>query len=249
MPSSSTLNMCSCLWHFVHFMWLETLVATRMALSAARDACRWGACSCSTTGTIARNGGNDHRIREHHFANIQVCILAFFQTNTILATRTIHTAIFMSRAVFAAPKSIQATVTILENLHVILEKTPRDDIRSEVLPLLFNAFESTTIQVQVSAIESLNQYGIWTRASMNPLFSFIFVQSAALVAVANVYESLDEMSIRKMVLPKIKLVFEKNQSDLKIVVNVLQCIERTLDKLDKSQVSFAVYLLRRMNRP
>lgn len=50
---------------------------------------------------------------------------------------------------FVTPKSIQATVTILENLHVILEKTPRDDIRSEVLPLLFNAFESTTIQVQV----------------------------------------------------------------------------------------------------
>lgn len=238
MPSSSTLNMCSCLWHFVHFMWLETLVATRMALSAARDACCWGACSCSTTGTITRNGGHDHRIREHHFANIQV---TFFQTNTILATRTIHTTIFVRRAVFAAPKSIQATVTILENLHVILEKTPRDDIRSEVLPLLFNAFESTTIQVQVSAIESLNQYGISTCPSLNSLFSFIFVQSAALVAVANVYESLDEMSIRKMVLPKIKLVFEKNQSDLKIVVNVLQCIERTLDKLDKSQVSFAVY--------
>ena len=55
-----------------------------------------------------------------------------------------------NRAVFAAPKSIQATVTLLENLHVILEKTPRDDIKSEVLPLLFNAFESTTIQVQVS---------------------------------------------------------------------------------------------------
>ena len=40
-----------------------------------------------------------------------------------------------------------------------------------------------------------------------------------------------------MVLPKIKNVFEKNQSDLKIMANVLQCIERTLDKLDKSQVS------------
>ncbi|XP_037045286.1 SCY1-like protein 2 [Bradysia coprophila] len=112
------------------------------------------------------------------------------------------------RAMFAAPKSIQATVTILENLHVILEKTPRDDIRSEVLPLLFNAFESTTIQVQ----------------------------SAALVAVANVYETLDETSIRKMVLPKLKLVFEKNQSDIKIMANVLNCIERTLDKLDKSQI-------------
>lgn len=110
---------------------------------------------------------------------------------------------------FAAPKSIQATVTILENLHVILEKTPLEDIRSEILPLLFNAFDSMTIQVQ----------------------------GAALVAVTNVYEWLDEVSIRKMVMPKIKTVFEKNQSDLKIVSNVLQCIERTLDKLDKSQVN------------
>lgn len=65
---------------------------------------------------------------------------------------------------------------------------------------------------------------------------FDFVQSAALVAVTNVYEYLDEISIKKMVLPKIKTVFEKNQSDLKIMANVLQCIERTLPKLEKSQV-------------
>lgn len=54
--------------------------------------------------------------------------------------------------------------------------------------------------------------------------------------MTNVYEWLDEVSIRKMVLPKIKIVFERNHNDLKIVANVLQCIERTLDKLDKSQV-------------
>lgn len=59
------------------------------------------------------------------------------------------------RVVFAAPKSIQATVTILENLHIILEKTPQDDIRSEILPLLFNAFESSTIQVQVNIYKYL----------------------------------------------------------------------------------------------
>lgn len=113
-----------------------------------------------------------------------------------------------SRMVFASPKSIQATVTLLENLHIILEKTPQNDIRTEVLPLLFNSFESSTMQIQ----------------------------SAALVAVANVYEYVDEMSIRRMVLPKIKAVFEKNQSDLKIMANVLQCVERILDKLDKSQI-------------
>lgn len=113
-----------------------------------------------------------------------------------------------NRMVFASPKSIQATVTLLENLHIILEKTPQNDIRSEVLPLLFNSFESNTMQIQ----------------------------SAALVAVANVYEYVDELSIRRMVLPKIKTVFEKNQSDLKIMANVLQCVERILDKLDKSQI-------------
>ncbi|CAO1315978.1 unnamed protein product [Diamesa hyperborea] len=112
------------------------------------------------------------------------------------------------KMVFASPKSIQATVTLLENLHVILEKTPREDIRTEVLPLLFNSFESSTIQIQ----------------------------SAALVAVTNVYEYIDEISIRRMVLPKIKSVFEKNQSDLKIMSNVLQCVERILDRLDKSQI-------------
>jgi SCY1-like protein 2 len=113
-----------------------------------------------------------------------------------------------SRLVFSAPKSIQATVTLLENLHIILEKTPPGDVRSEILPLLFNSFESNTMQIQ----------------------------SAALLAVANVYEYVDEVSIRRMVLPKIKTVFEKNQSDLKIMANVLQCIERVLDKLEKSQI-------------
>ncbi|XP_038118205.1 SCY1-like protein 2 isoform X8 [Culex quinquefasciatus] len=112
------------------------------------------------------------------------------------------------KTVFVAPKSIQATVALLENLHIILEKTPRDDIRTEVLPLLFNALESTTIQVQ----------------------------SAALVAVTNVYDYLDDITIKKLVLPKLKAVFEKNQNDLKIMGNVLQCVERTLDKLDKSQI-------------
>lgn len=57
--------------------------------------------------------------------------------------------LFFFRSVFSTPKSVQAAVTLLENLHIILEKTPRDDIRSEVLPMLYSAFESTTIQVQV----------------------------------------------------------------------------------------------------
>jgi len=39
-----------------------------------------------------------------------------------------------------------------------------------------------------------------------------------------------------MVLPKTKLVYEKNTGDLKIVLNVLACVEKTLDRLDKAQI-------------
>ncbi|XP_057660575.1 SCY1-like protein 2 isoform X2 [Diorhabda carinulata] len=112
------------------------------------------------------------------------------------------------RNVFSAPKTVQATVTLLENLHVILEKTPREEIRTEILPMLYNAFESTTIQVQ----------------------------SAALLAVTNVVDYLDDSAIRRMILPKTKAIYEKNQTDSKLVSNVLCCVERILDRLDKSQI-------------
>ncbi|XP_044752941.1 SCY1-like protein 2 isoform X2 [Coccinella septempunctata] len=112
------------------------------------------------------------------------------------------------RSVFSAPKTVQATVTLLEHLHIILEKTPRDDIRTEVLPMLYNAFESTTIQVQ----------------------------NAALIAVTNVSDYLDDTSIRRIVLTKTKAIYEKNQTDMKIVSSVLSCVERTLGRLDKGQI-------------
>jgi len=56
------------------------------------------------------------------------------------------------------------------------------------------------------------------------------------VAVANVFDSIDELSIRRMVLPKVKMVFEKNITDPKIVQNVLMCIERVMDRMERAQV-------------
>ncbi|EEB16558.1 conserved hypothetical protein [Pediculus humanus corporis] len=133
-------------------------------------------------------------------------IIFLVQETTLEEYETIILPYF--RTVFSIPKSIQATVTLLENLHVILEKTPRDDIRSEVLPMLYNAFESATIQVQ----------------------------SSALVAVTHVSEYLDETAIKRMVLPKTKLVYEKNSTDIKIVLNVLLCLEKCLNRLDRTMI-------------
>lgn len=56
------------------------------------------------------------------------------------------------------------------------------------------------------------------------------------MAVTNVSEYIDETAIRRMILPKTKVIYEKNQSDLKLVSNVLSCVERTLERLDKSQI-------------
>ncbi|GBM37954.1 hypothetical protein AVEN_46257-1 [Araneus ventricosus] len=61
------------------------------------------------------------------------------------------------RAVFAMPKSVQATVTLLENMDIIMKKTPKSDLKSEVLPMLYNAFDSTTPQIQEACFANLQQ--------------------------------------------------------------------------------------------
>lgn len=48
-----------------------------------------------------------------------------------------------------SPKSIQASVTILENLHIILKKCQQSEIDNEILPLLYNALENNSHQIQV----------------------------------------------------------------------------------------------------
>ena len=55
----------------------------------------------------------------------------------------------LSRPVFTNPKSIQASVTLLEKLHIVLEKSTEDDMQDFILPLLFNALESKMSQIQV----------------------------------------------------------------------------------------------------
>ncbi|XP_025418019.1 SCY1-like protein 2 isoform X1 [Sipha flava] len=110
--------------------------------------------------------------------------------------------------IFNGPKHVPVQVILLENLHVILEKTPRDDIRKEVLPLLYTAFD----------------------------FSDIEVQSTAVLAVTNVSQYMDDTAIRRMVLPKLKMVYETNPNDLKIILNILACLEIILHRLEKQQI-------------
>lgn len=53
------------------------------------------------------------------------------------------------RHFFTTPRSTQGTVGLLENLHIILEKTSRKDVRNDILRLLFTSLDSSTIQILV----------------------------------------------------------------------------------------------------
>ncbi|XP_067126202.1 SCY1-like protein 2 isoform X1 [Centruroides vittatus] len=111
------------------------------------------------------------------------------------------------RTVFSMPKSVQATVTLLERLDVIMKKTPKSDIKSDVLPMLYNAFDSTTPQIQ----------------------------TAALQAVSNIADSLEESAVKKMVLPRTKQVFDSD-SGVKMQAIALTCVEKIIDKLEKTNI-------------
>ncbi|XP_076341084.1 SCY1-like protein 2 [Tachypleus tridentatus] len=117
------------------------------------------------------------------------------------------------RSVFGMPKSVQASVTLLEHLDVIMKKTSKDDIKSDILPLIYTAFDSTTPQIQ----------------------------SAALHALSQVAGYLDENAVRKTVLPRTKQFFDnhsgtKEDSVVHVQANALMCIEKIIDKLEKTDI-------------
>jgi hypothetical protein len=63
--------------------------------------------------------------------------------------------------VFSNPKSIQASVTLLEKLPVILEKSTDDDMQTLILPMLFNALGSNMSQIQARKRALVHMHNKW----------------------------------------------------------------------------------------
>ncbi|XP_064624687.1 SCY1-like protein 2 isoform X10 [Lineus longissimus] len=135
-------------------------------------------------------------------AHVFPSILAMIQNATMEEYKT---KMFPGvQRVFLMPKPVQATVVLLDNLDIILAKTPKEDVKTEVMPLVFNMLDSNSAQGQ----------------------------EAALNTIAAIQEYLDEYVMKKMVLPKAKSLFNKS-SNIKMKINALLCIDKLLDKLDK----------------
>ncbi|XP_076441037.1 SCY1-like protein 2 [Babylonia areolata] len=122
------------------------------------------------------------------------------------ATRDDYCDIILSEfcAILNLPKPVQATVYILNRLDVILSKTPLEEVRTEILPMVFNCLDSSSLHAQ----------------------------EAAIGAIGVVKEYLDDSILRKMVLPKAKSLFFRS-TNVKMRINALSCIDHLLESLDK----------------
>ncbi|KAL8578141.1 hypothetical protein ACOMHN_051696 [Nucella lapillus] len=122
------------------------------------------------------------------------------------ATRDYYCDIILTEfcAILNLPKPVQATVYILNRLDVILSKTPLEEVRTEILPMVFNCLDSSSLHAQ----------------------------EAAIGAIGVVKEYLDDSILRKMVLPKAKSLFYRS-TNVKMRINALSCIDHLLESLDK----------------
>eukprot|EP00106_Octopus_bimaculoides_P005507 XP_014772949.1 PREDICTED: SCY1-like protein 2 [Octopus bimaculoides] len=123
-----------------------------------------------------------------------------------LASREEYSEILINdiRYLMGMSKPIQATAFLLDKLHIILAKSPKEEIKSEVLPMVFNTLDSNSLQGQ----------------------------EAALNTIAVIKEYVDDQVIKKIVLPRAKNLFARS-SNVKMKINALTCIKKLLDSLDK----------------
>jgi len=110
-----------------------------------------------------------------------------------------------TRPLFSGPKTVQASVTLLEQLPIFLEKTNKTELECDILPMLYLAMESSMSQVQMAAVS----------------------------VVPTILDYLCDDVIRIELLPRARSVYLSNGGDVKIVLSLLACIAKILDKLEK----------------
>ena len=68
------------------------------------------------------------------------------------------------------------------------------------------------------------------------LITVSVLQMAAVSVIPIVLDYFDDEIVRAEILPKTRTVYEQNGSDVKIVLAVLACVSKILDKLDRSAI-------------
>ena len=86
--------------------------------------------------------------------------IRIYNLKIILWLKYTFQPIIVFRPVFKNPKSIQASVVLLDRMALILDKSSDEDARELILPLLFHSLESNMTQIQAREISDYILYFI-----------------------------------------------------------------------------------------
>lgn len=111
------------------------------------------------------------------------------------------------KPVFKIQDPIQVVIIFLQKMDILLAKTPKDDVRDHVLPMVCKALEAADVQLQEMVL------------SIIPSFS----------------NMIDYSAMKNSIIPRIKNLCLQTTS-LSIRVNALVCLGKMLEHLDKYAV-------------
>ena len=80
------------------------------------------------------------------------------------------------RPLFSGPKTVQASVTLLEQMPVFMDKSGSGILHNDILPMLYLALESSMSQVQmaaVSVVPAILDYVRWGLKKKFPTFGLV----------------------------------------------------------------------------
>ncbi|XP_074638590.1 SCY1-like protein 2 [Acropora palmata] len=111
------------------------------------------------------------------------------------------------KPVFKVQEPVQVVVILLQKMDILLAKTPKDDVRDHVLPMVCKALETPSEQLQEMVLNII------------PSFT----------------NMIDYSAMKNSIIPRIKSLCLKTTS-LAIRVNALVCLGKMLEHLDKYAV-------------
>ena len=103
---------------------------------------------------------------------------------------------------FSGPKTVQASVTLLDQLPVFIDKSESLILHNDILPMLYLALESSMSQVQMAAVS----------------------------VVPAILDMVGDEVIRKQLLPRARKVHSTAAADVKIVLSLLACISKVMSQ-------------------
>ena len=102
------------------------------------------------------------------------------------------------RPLFSGPKTVQASVTLLDQLPIFMDKSRGGILHAEILPMLYMALESSMSQVQMAAVS----------------------------VVPAILDYVGDEVIRAELLPRARKVHSTAAADVKIVLSLLACVSK-----------------------